>query len=635
MVLQILRKKTRSVFIYAAFAIIIVVFIFYFGWGGIDEKRETWVAKINDQPISRDEYVKHYNQLKNYYERMYKTTFDRDMVENLGIKQEALDNLIKNRLLLETAYGLSLKIPEIELKSAIEGTPIFQNEGRFDVQRYTQMLRQNRIAPEEFEGTLRRDLMGSRISGLVQDGTKYAEKELWEQFVWENEKINLEFLEIDPEEIAPPDNIPTEETKDYYEKHKDEFRVPEKTKISYLEFYPKHFEKQIVVSPEEVSQYYKDFSEEFWEPKKVHARHILRKADQSAPESEKEDAKKKAEEILAMIKEGKPFEELAKEHSQDQGTAVEGGDLGFFARGQMVKPFEEVAFALTPGEVSNVVETRFGFHIIKVDEVKEEGTKPIEAVEEQIRTSLTEERARELVKKEASRAYRMALKSKTLEEYADKNELKIVETDYIAKEEDHPLLGGSEELVETVFSSDSGDILYPHSISESYYVIQIEDKKQSYIPGLEEAEEEIVSILIKQNQKTAAKRKAEDLLQSLKEGNSLEEIAEKENLTTKETKLFSRSSGSIPSIGDNSAMMIAAFRLSLESPYPDEVYEVNEKTYLVKLKEREEVIQEEFTAKEEEQGKKYRLQKSGRYLDDWLDNVRFYSAVITNPEANL
>ena len=635
MVLQILRTKTRSIFIYIAFAIIILVFIFYFGWGGIREKQENWVVKINDRPITRDEYVKHYNQLKNYFERMYKTTLDKNMVEKLGIKQEALDNLVKNRLLLETAHALNLNIPETELKNAIESTPVFQNEGRFDVNRYTQMLRQNRITPEEFEGTLRTDLMGSRISALVQDGTKYAESELWEQFVWENEEINLEFLEIDPKEIALQDDISTEETKEFYDKHKDEFRVPEKIKISYLEFYPKHFERQIAVSPEEISQYYKDFSEEFWEPQKVHARHILIKTAPGAPENEKEGAKKKAEEILAMVKEGKPFEELAKKHSQDQGTAEEGGDLGFFARGQMVKPFEEVAFALNPGEVSDVVETQFGFHIIRVDAVKEEGTKPLEAVEEEIRTKLTEERARELVKKEASRTYRMALKSKTLEEYAEKNELKIVETDYMAKEENHPLFGGSEELMETIFSSDSGDILYPNSIGESYYVIRVEGKQQSHIPSLEEAKEKIIAILNKKNQKTAAKRKAEELLQKLKEGGPLEEIAEKENLTIKETKLFSRSRGTIPSIGDDDAMMIAAFGLSLDHPYAEEVFEVNEKSYLIKLKEREGVLREEFNAKEKEQGEKQRLQKSGKYLDAWLDNLRLHIAVVENPKANL
>ena len=459
--------------------------------------------------------------------------------------------------------------------------------------------------------------------------------ELWEQFVWENEKINLEFLEIDPEEIAPQDEISAEETKEFYDKHKDEFRVPEKTKISYLEFYPKHFEKQIVVSSEEISQYYKDFSEEFWEPKKVHARHILIKTEPSTQEREKEDAKKNAEEIRAMIKEGKPFEELAKKHSQDQATAEEGGDLGFFARGQMVKPFEEVAFALNPGEVSDVVETRFGFHIIKVDAVKEEGARPIETVEEEIRSKITEERGRELVKKEASRAYRMALKSKTLEEYADKNELKIVETEYIAKEENHPLFGGSEELMETVFSSDSGDILYPYSVDESYYVIKIEDKQQSHIPSLEKAKEEIIAILNKQNQKTAAKIKAEELLQKLKEESSLEEIAEKENLTIKETKLFSRSRGSIPSIGDTNAMMIAAFGLSLDHPYAEEVFEANEKNYLIKLKEREEVLQEEFNVDEKEQWEKYRLRKSSKCLDDWLDNVLLHIAVVTNPKATL
>jgi len=636
MVLQILRKKTRSIFIYVAFTIIIIVFIFYFGWGGIREKQETWVAKINDQTLSRDEYLRYYNQLLEYYQRMYKTNFDRSMVEKLGIKQEALDNLIKNRLLLETAYLLNVHISETELKDSIESTEAFQNEGRFDVQRYTQMLRQNRITPQEFEGTLRKDLMGARISAFVQDEVKCGEKELWEQFVWENEKINLEYLEVDPEGIALQDDVSAEEIQKFYSEHKEEFRVPEKIKIGYLEFGPKSFEKQITVSPEEISQYYSDFSEEFWEPEKVHARHILIKADPSAQERGREDAKKKAEEILARIKKGESFEELAKKYSQDQATAAEGGDLGFFARGQMVKAFEDAAFALKPSEVSGVVETRFGFHIIKVEAISEEGVKPLEAVKEQIRATLLDERAKELAKKEASRAYRMALKSRKLEEYADKHDLKIIETEYFARDECPPLFASSEELVDTLFSTNSGEILYPYAIGEDYYVIKIEDKRQSYIPDLEEGREKILSVLHKQNRKTAAKAKAETMLKNLKAGNSLKEIAEKENLEIKETKLFSRSRGSIPSIGgDTSAMMAVVFSLSLDHPYPEEVFEVNGKIYLIALKEREEVRQEEFSGKEQEQRRKCRLQKGGKYLDEWLEAVRAHIPVAINPKAIL
>jgi len=630
MLLNALRQKARSIFIYVIFAIIIVVFIFYFGWGGMREKQESWILKVNDHTISYDAYLRHYNQLLDYYQRLSRGKLDRDTIEKMGIKQLAYDNLIKNMVLLETADKMNLNIPELELKEAIEKAPVFQNNGKFDVERYKQMLRQSRITPKDFEAEQRQELLIFRIRSLIQDGVKFSNQELWEQFVWENEKTSLEYIEINPETVKTQDDIKDEEIKNFYEAHKEEFRVPEKIKIKYIKFNPKDFEKNMEITHDEIAKYHQDFPEEHWEPEKIRARHILVRVEPKAPKKERENAKKKAEDILAKIKKGEPFDEMARQHSQDKATAQAGGDLGFFPRGQTVKPFEEEAFKLKPGEVSGIVETKVGLHIIKVDEIKEEGTKPLEEVEEDIRKKLIEEKTRELIKKEAYRAYRTALKSKDLKGCADKIGLNIIEPDYFSRDEGHPIFGGSEDLTKEVFLLDSGEIAYPFSISGSYYLIELLDKKKSHIPELEEVKEDTESILKKQNKKETARRKAEDLLERLKGGNSMEDIAKNEKLTIKETGLFSRSRGSIPHIGDSSRLTMAAFSLTLGNFYPEEAFEINEKYYLVKLKQREEALLEDFTDKREEYRKKYLFQKNEKYLDDWLNNARLHSNVVVN-----
>jgi len=495
-------------------------------------------------------------------------------------------------------------------------------------------LRQNRLTPKEFENEIRQQLRISRIKRLVQDEVKYTDNELWGQFVWENEKINLSFIEIDPNMISTKDGFGDKEIKDFYDKHQEEFLMPDKIKIAYLEFYPKNFKKRVEISQKDIEDYYKEFPEEFWQPKKVHARHILIKVDPDAKKTEKENARKKAEKTLSMIKSGGLFEEIAKQYSQDKATAGKGGDLGFFSRGQMVKPFEEAAFKLKPGEVSGIVETKFGYHIIKVEEIEEEGAKPLEKVKQKIQENLTEEKARELAKKEAYRAYRTALKTKDLKGYAEKKGLKVMETDYFSRDRDYPFFINSEEILEEMFSLKPGDIAYPLLFNDRYYIIKLLSKKESHIPNLEEIKEKIISLLKKKEQKEVARAKAEGLLKKLLRGDPMEEIAKEEKLTLEETGFFPRSKGRIPNIGDSPAMMAASFRLTAARPYPEKVFEVNGKYYLIKFKQREKAKKAEFKDKEKENRKKYTFQKREEYLDDWLKNARIHADVAFNPRVN-
>lgn len=631
--LSVLRKYARSIFIYFI-PFLIISFVLYFGWTDIRKRQESWMLKVNKSAISAAEYRKYYTQLTDYYKKIYQVDLTPDLIEKLGIKQQITDNLINELLLLETAEKASLMVPETELKKTIEAIPGFQKNGKFDDQTYQDVLNLNKVTPQEFENDQRKGLLVSRIRDLVIDGVKYSEKELQDKFIWENEKVDLEFAEIAPETFFNLGEPREEEIKAYYDKHKEDFRVPEKIKISYIEFSPKDFENKASVSPEEIDEYYKNFSEEFWEPRKVHARHILIKVNPGAKSEEKKEAEKKAEEILSLIKEGKPFERMALMYSQDQVTAKEGGDLGFFPRGQMIKEFDDVAFDLKPGEVSGVIETKFGFHIIKVEEVKEERTKPLEEAKEEIRKKLIKEKTQDLIKKEAYRGYRTLLKTKDLKGIADQEGLKVFESNYFSREAP-PIVGDSGEFMEEIFGFNPGEIALPKYINESYYIIRFEDKKKSYLSPVGEAKEKIVVILKKEIQKEAAKRKGEEVLKKLIQGNSFPEaITNQEKLTIKETGLFTRTNNNIPKIGISPEMMMAAFGLRPEAPFAKEVFEVGGKIYLIKLKTKEEVPPQEFLDKKSKIEKRYLYEKMNKYLEDWLKNGRLQANVVFNQRVN-
>jgi peptidyl-prolyl cis-trans isomerase D len=633
--LGVLRNYTQSIIIYFL-PFLIISFVLYFGWADIRSRQESWMVKVNNSTVSVDEYRKYYTQMIDYYKKMYQVDLTPALIEQLGIKQQLTESLINELLLLEIAKKADVIVTDSELKKTIEAIPGFQKDGKFDDQAYQQLLYQNKVSPKAFESDQRKAIVVSRIRDLIIDGVKYSEKELSDKFIWENEKVNLEVVEIDPETFFNLVGEPQEgKITAYFNEHKEEFRVPEKIKISYIKFSPEDFGGKTSVSPEDIAEYYKDFSEEFWEPKKVHARHILIKVDAGATREAKKEAEKKAQEVLALIKEGKPFDRMALMYSQDPGTAKEGGDLGLFARDQMIKEFEEVAFNLKPGEVSGVVETKFGFHIIKVEEIKEERTKPIEEVKEEILQKLIQEKTQDLIKKEAFRGYRTLLKTKDFKGYADQERLQFAESNYFSREDTPPIAGEQGDSLEEIFGCNLGEIVTPKFINESYYIIRLEDKKKSYLPPIGEVKEKIVVILKKETQKEAAKRKGEEVLKKFVQGSSFTETAGKEKLTVKETGFFTRTNNNIPNIGIAPEMMVEAFSLRPEAPFAKEVFEVDGKIYLIKLKARQEVPPEEFLDKKAKEEKKYLAEKTNKYLDAWLKNGRLQANIVLNEKVKL
>lgn len=634
MVLSLLRRKARSTFIYVAFGIIIVVFIFYFGWGSRgSEQPENWAAKVGKQRIEYSAYLSYYKNLVAYYRDMYKDNFDSALIEQLGLKQQALDALIEEFVVLESARKAGVQVSMSEIRESIRNLEAFQTDGAFDLQKYKILLKRNRIQPGDFEETQAQNLMVDRIQGLVRGGTKLSGTELWDQFVYENEKARLEYVEIDPQKMVADEAVTAEAAEAYYEQNKERFRVPEKISVAYVEFSPKSFKDKIDISDKEIEDYYEEYADEFWEPEKVRARHILVRVEAGAPPEEKEQARKKAEDILDRVNGGEDFAELATELSEDKGSAKEGGDLGFFARGQMVKPFEEAAFALDPGGVSEPVETTFGFHIIKVEEKTSEGTKPLELVRNDISQGLFDAAAAEAIRKEAFRTYRSALKEKDLVAYAEESDLAVLAAGPFSRRDGHAIFAEAPDSLEEAFSVDAGEMIYPFTGGESYFVAKVVEEHESYISQPEEVQGEIEAILQQQQQKAAAHKEAQALLARAQEAESLEAVAKQDGLEVENTRLFSRSGKFVPGFGRSQELLITAFSLSPDNPFPDDVFEHNEKYYVLRLLGREKAIEEDFEKKKDALRQKQLKQKKNEYLAAWMGYARSRSNIVVNPRV--
>ncbi|MBW2333456.1 MAG: peptidyl-prolyl cis-trans isomerase [Deltaproteobacteria bacterium] len=219
-------------------------------------------------------------------------------------------------------------------------------------------------------------------------------------YSYQKEKVNIGFVSFNPRDFKGKTEVKQDEKEAYFKAHKEKYRIPEKIKIAYLVLDPSDFLDKVSITEKEISDYYELNQERFKNPKKIKARHILLKVSPDASESENKETKERALSLLKRLKNGEDFAALAKKYSQGP-TASRGGDLGYFTRGKMVKPFEKLAFSLKKGEIGGPVKTRFGWHIIRVDDIKEATVKTFSEVRNQIVTIIKNDISKEMAHERA------------------------------------------------------------------------------------------------------------------------------------------------------------------------------------------------------------------------------------------
>jgi peptidyl-prolyl cis-trans isomerase D len=379
--------------------VLVLVIVPPFALWGIDSYqrggvRAGDVAEVGGQKISEQEFAEAMRQQQERLRAMLGRNFDPAMFDSSAIRMELLEGMISQRLLMQHAVRNHLNVSNETLIETTMSIPAFQAGGKFSRELYESMLRNERMSPEMFDAALRRDLLVQQLTGAVSD-SGMASKAAARQFALlraQQREIAEHRVQADAQlarvRIAP------EAVRAFYESNPARFLVPEEVRIEYVVLNTDALLASERIGPDEIKAYYESNSSKYGEPEQRRASHILIGSKSGAGESEKAKARERAAQVLAQIRKSPDsFAGLAKKSSDDPGSASQGGDLGFFARGMMVRPFEDAAFRLKPNQVSDLVESDFGFHIIKITGIKAGKMKSIEQARPEIELELKKQRA--------------------------------------------------------------------------------------------------------------------------------------------------------------------------------------------------------------------------------------------------
>ncbi|PLX77303.1 MAG: hypothetical protein C0615_05585 [Desulfuromonas sp.] len=588
--LDLIRKKQQSTIIKFVFWAIIATFVgtIFLVWGkGSDRASNggTLAATVNDRQIAITDYQRAYRNLYQFYQNLYKEKFNAEMEKQLGIARTAIDQLVRQVLLEEEGDRLGIEVSRQELVDSISQIPQFQRDGVFDRQTYLQVLEYQRLTPDEFEAAQQSTLFAEKVEEQIMSSVTVTDADIEDEFRKENEKVNLSFVRLAPALFESKVEVADEALETYFQDNQEEFRVPTKIAIRYLQFEPGRYEDDVVLEQNDIEKYYQRHLDKFEIEEQVSAAHVLVKLDQDADDKTKEEKRKLAETILEKAKTGEDFAKLARTYSDDTGSAAKGGSLGYFTRGTMVPSFEKAAFALKPGQISDIVESPFGLHIIKADGYIEPSVKPIDEVIDTIKADLRKEMAVTVAFEKAMDAYNINRKTGDLDKAAADNDLGVKESGLFDRVTPIDGISESSEITAAAFALDMNELARPIRLKSGIYLVGLKERKESHIPEFADVKKEVEAAYRKQQAVGLAKAAADEILAGLKEGKKLSALSKKSGAKVEETGLFAESYGAfVPRLGNAEELATQAFDLTEENPVAPRVYELGGRFVVASLK---------------------------------------------------
>ncbi|MFC1839902.1 peptidylprolyl isomerase, partial [Thermodesulfobacteriota bacterium] len=344
----------------------------------------------------------------------------------------------------------------------------------------------------------------------------------------------------------------------------------------------------------------------------------------ATPEKEKE-VREKAAAVLEKAKQGEDFAKLAEEYSEGP-TKTNGGDLGYFPKGTLYEEFDDAAFSLEKGEISDLVKSPVGYHIIKVDDIMDNPVVDFKEVRDQIASIMTRNSSMDLANEKALSLIDQMPYDVDLAEYASQHDVPIESTDLFARFEPPELFQGNSKLLETLFALANKDISELIELNNEYYIMQIIDKKASYLPELNEVMAAVEIDYIEDMALKQAKREAEKYLQELKEGKDWIELAKEKYKIPDTADYFSRLD--FPDkIGTAPGLHEAAFKLDMNSPYPDKVFENYSGAYVIKFEEKQQIDKSKFNEEKNRYSEALMLRKQQAIFSSWIERMKAKSDI--------
>lgn len=478
------------------------------------------VAEVNGNSVSVQEYS---NALKNMRDRLLSEgKADQAQLDSPEVKSIVLNQLINKQLLNNEIQQAKYAISDVQLSTYVTGMPEFQKDGKFSQEIYDQTLQQNHISPSKFEAGMRADLLAQQAQDGIAKLGFISNAQADHAFKVMNQQRHVTVSEFKTKDFASQVKIDPAQVKAYYELHKNKLVVPEQVKIEFLLLSPANFMKEVSVDDAEVKKFYDENAAKYHGNEQRRASHILIGFGVSATAAQKDEAKAKTTALLAEIKKDpSKFESLAIKNSQDPGSAVKGGDLGSFGRGAMVKPFEDAAFGMKVNEVSNLVESEFGYHIIKVTEVSGGGT-DFDSLKYQIKADLIYQKTQAVFAEKSENFSNMVYEqSSSLQPAAKAFNGQVQTSDWLSRE-DGAKFFKNDKIMNLVFSN---EVLKDHRNTEAVEVspnnlvsARLVEYKASAPRSFDEVKDGIEALLKLEAAAKLASAKGEAALKDLRAG---------------------------------------------------------------------------------------------------------------------
>lgn len=420
------------------------------------------VAVVGDTKVTVQQFQEAWRDQMDRARQQLGPNFRQEMFDTPEMRRAVANSLVEQRLLLLEAGKGRLNVGNAFLAEVIASMPSLQVDGKFSKQRYETALAAQGMSPEMFEARLRQDLIMQQLVGAVGD-TGIVPVALAERMLRiQGEERQVAEIRLAPEQFAAEVKLTPDAARAFYDANPKQYQTPERVRAEYAVLSLDAMLAQVAVSEAEVKAWYESHLDRYRQGEERRASHILITLAAGASDADKEKAKSKAEEVLTELRRNpSKFAELAKQHSQDPGSAANGGDLGFFGRGMMVKPFEDAVFGLKQGEISGLVQSDFGFHIIKLTGIKEAKQKKLDEVRAEIEGELKRQGAQKRYAEAAEAFTNMVYEqSDSLAPVAEKFQLKILQSQFLPRElsaQQRQALGplGNEKLLAALFSEDA------------------------------------------------------------------------------------------------------------------------------------------------------------------------------------
>lgn len=616
--LKWLRKYSRSWFVALIIGAIAVVFVLW-GVGGFKSPRFQEVASVNGTPILLTAYLKQYQDLVRQYQELAKGELTEEAIKAMRLKEQALNRLIDEALLLQAGERLGIQVSDAELQEQIRRYPYFQHEGHFNERLYQQLLARARLTPADFEAQERHRL---RLQKIIQDITSFAKVsdiELKEFFRIARETVEVRYLVVNPERFLAAQKPTDAEMEKYYQEHQDQFRTPERARVKYLLFSPQAFQEKARPTPGEVADYVKEHREDFTRPRVIKVRQLLLKAPPKATAATRRQLENQAQALLRQLKMGADFGPLAEKYSQDEDSRQKGGDLGAVKRGQHPPEWDRVAFSLKKGEVG-LVRTPQDFYLLKLEEVLEADSLPEAQAREQATQRLVAEKSRSLAREAANRA-RGQLSSAAITEVGKKFGVPVKETPLLTMVEPAPELGAQPNFNRAALALKPGEISKVVDLSLGFAVLQGVEHQDSQVPPLEKCKDKVSQAVSRQLAKKQAAKEAAGLLERLQKGEPLARVAAQAGLPLQDSGPFTRHQGFLKQRRAE-PLTSAAFKLSAKNPYPPHPLVYQDKYYLLAFKARQAPNPEEFQKERDKLKTEYLEHKRSVIFSTWLTGER-------------